>query len=88
MINFFSNITFYEVALRAFSMALWPDLWLAVVLPPHQEDSRESGHEVIEMSLGASAKSGPKGLFYGLVFQPNNIRRKYSAVGNLLQISV
>jgi hypothetical protein len=71
-------------------MALWPDLWLAGVLLPHQEDSRESGHEVIEKSLGASAKSGPKGLFYqyGLVFQPNNIRRKYSAVGNLLQISV
>jgi hypothetical protein len=35
--------------------------------PPHQEDSRESGHKAIEKALGGSAKSDPKGLFYDLV---------------------
>ena len=35
--------------------------------PPHQEDSREFGHNAVEKSLAANAKSGPKGLFYGLV---------------------
>jgi hypothetical protein len=70
MINILNNITFYEVALRDFSMALCPDCWLAGTIPtkpPHQEDSRESGHMAIKKALGANAKSGPTGLFYGLV---------------------
>jgi hypothetical protein len=70
MINFLNNITFYEVALKDFSMALCPDWWLAGILPTkpsNQEASRESGHNAIEKALGANAKSGPKGLFYGLV---------------------
>jgi hypothetical protein len=33
----------------------------------HQEGSRESGQKAIEKALGASAESGPKGLFHGFV---------------------
>jgi hypothetical protein len=69
MINFLNNITFYEVALRDFSMTLCPDWWLAGTLatkPPHQEDSRESGRKAVEKALGATFRIGPKGLFYGL----------------------
>jgi hypothetical protein len=66
MIHFLNNITFYEGALKHFSISLCPDCWLAGILS-HQEGSRELGHKAVEKALGATFRIGPKDLFYDLM---------------------